>query len=92
MNNRGNSSTLLIAFIVLVLIGVGIGVVWYTGNLPGTDKYEKKKYIMDEVIPMLKKIEYNSNNKPSIEDINNVRLLCDRNIDMASIPSKHKRV
>jgi len=90
---------LLILLIILIFIGIGVGVAWHTSNLPGTKKYEQKRYMSYTVIPKINEIEgknFSSDNKPSIEDIRKVRLVCngmeDRDIDPKSVPSKKKNL
>jgi len=89
----------LILLIILLVIGAGVGATWYTGNLPGTKKYEQRKYISNEVIPTINEMaakNFSSDNKPSIEDVRRIRLVCDgveeRDIDPRSIPSQNKHV
>tara|TARA_R110001592_G_scaffold222699_3_gene477922 strand:+ start:2279 stop:2794 length:516 start_codon:yes stop_codon:yes gene_type:complete len=90
---------LLILLIILIFIGISVGVAWHTGNLPGTKKYEQKRYMSYAVIPKINEIvgkNFSSDNKPSIEDIRKARLVCDgmedRDIDPRSVPSKNTHV
>jgi hypothetical protein len=90
---------LLVVLIILLFVGVGVGIAWYTGNLPGTKKYKQKKYMSTEVLPIINEMaakNFSSDNKPSIEDVRRIRLVCEGleelDIDPRSIPSQNKRV
>ena len=83
----------------MLLLVIGAGATWYTGNLPGTKKYKQRKYISNEVVPIINEMgakNFSSDIKPSIEDVRRLRLVCDgmeeRDIDPRSIPSQNKHV
>tara|TARA_R110002072_G_scaffold5495_5_gene35165 strand:- start:1330 stop:1818 length:489 start_codon:yes stop_codon:yes gene_type:complete len=86
---------LLILLLILILIGTGVGAAWYAGKLPGTKKFENNKYVSETVVPLLNTIAI-SDNKPSIEDLMKVSLVCDglkeRDISPSNIPSPNRRI
>jgi len=84
---------------LIILVVVGVGVAWYTGNLPGTMKYEQKRYITYEVIPLLNEMaakNFNHQNRPSIEDARKILVVCDgmekRDIVPRDVKSTKRRV